>query len=175
MEFQIPIPALAYDPTQPDYSIVQRAWWDIINLCYEDDDTPMRLTLELRIMGDSNIIMAPQTGNKFGTASIEVLSIPDAVTDNEWVPFLQRVSDLWMGYKDANGALLNVRPHWAKEWEGIDMRGMPARQYMKEVAYKEAIPEFKRVLGEIGATQGWGLEDLKSRFSNQLWDYMVYS
>ena len=76
MEFQIPIPALASDPTQPDYSIVQRAWWDIINLCYEDDDTPMRLTLELRIMGDSNIIMAPQNGNTFGTASIEVISIP---------------------------------------------------------------------------------------------------
>lgn len=116
MEFQIPIPALASDPTQPDYSIVQRAWWDIINLCYEDDDTPMRLTLELRIMGDSNIIMAPQNGNTFGTASIEVISIPDAVTDNEWVPFLQRVADLWLGYRDAHGDLLNVRPHWAKEW-----------------------------------------------------------
>lgn len=83
MEFQIPIPALASDPTQPDYSIVQRAWWDIINLCYAEDDTPMRLTLELRIMGDSKLIMAPQHGNTFGTASIEVISIPDAVSDNE--------------------------------------------------------------------------------------------
>ena len=116
LEFQIPIPSLATDATQPDYSIVQRAWWDIINLCYEDDDTPMRLTMELRIMGDSNLIMAPQRGNKHGTASIEVLSVPDAVSDDEWVPFLQKVADLWMGYKDAEGVELNVRPHWAKEW-----------------------------------------------------------
>jgi hypothetical protein len=116
LEFQIPIPSLASDPTKPDYSIVQRAWWDIINLCYEDDDCPMRLTMELRIMGDSNLIMAPQNGNIHGTASIEVLSVPDAVSDDVWGPFLQRVADLWLGYKDAEGKLLNVRPHWAKEW-----------------------------------------------------------
>ncbi len=175
MEFQIPIPALASDPTQPDYSIVQRAWWDIINLCYEDDDTPMRLTLELRIMGDSNIIMAPQNGNTFGTASIEVISIPDAVTDNEWIPFLQRVTDLWMSYRDSHGVLLNVRPHWAKEWESVNMRGKPARQYLKEDAYRDAIPLFRETLKEIGEGQGWGLEDIKRRFSNELWDYMIYS
>ncbi|XMA19599.1 hypothetical protein WAI453_012390 [Rhynchosporium graminicola] len=174
MEFQIPIPALASDPTQPDYSVVQRAWWDVINLCYEDDDTPMRLTMELRIMGDSNIILAPQRGNKFGTASIEVLSIPDAVTDNEWQPFLQRVSDLWMSYKDSHGALLNVRPHWAKEWDGINMRGKPSRQYLKEVAYKDEIPEFKKVLGEIGQGQGWSLDDLQKRFSNHLLDSLIF-
>jgi hypothetical protein len=116
LEFQIPIPSLATNPSLPDYSIVRRAWWDIINLCYEDDATPMRLALELRIMGDSEMIMAPQRGNKHGTASIEVLSVPDAVSEEVWVPFLQRVCDLWMGYRDSNGVLLDVRPHWAKEW-----------------------------------------------------------
>ena len=116
LEFQIPIPGKASDPSQPDYTVVQRAWWDVINLCYEDDSCPMRLTMELRIMGDSKLLMAPQNGNTHGTASIEVLSIPDAVSDNEWIPFLQRVADLWLSYKDSNGALLNVRPHWAKEW-----------------------------------------------------------
>jgi hypothetical protein len=175
MEFQIPIPALASDPTQPDYSIVQRAWWDIINLCYESDSCPMRLTLELRIMADSNLIMAPQSGNSFGTASIEVISIPDVVADDEWVPFLQKVADLWMGYKDSQGNLLNVRPHWAKEWESIELRGKPARQYLKEVAYKDAIPRFRSVLEKIGRSQGWGLQDIQERFSNELWDYMIYS
>jgi hypothetical protein len=69
--------------------------------------------MELRIMGDSKIIMAPQTGNVHGTASLEVLSILDVVSDDdEWAPFLQRVVDLWFG----DGVLLNVRPHWAKEW-----------------------------------------------------------
>jgi hypothetical protein len=72
--------------------------------------------MELRIMGDSHLLMAPQRGNTHGTASIEVLSIPDAVSDDEWAPFLQRVADTWMSYRDSAGALLNVRPHWAKEW-----------------------------------------------------------
>jgi hypothetical protein len=67
-------------------------------------------------MGDSKLLLAPQYGNTHGTASIEVLSIPDVVSDGEWVPFLQKVVDLWSSYKDAGGELLNVRPHWAKEW-----------------------------------------------------------
>lgn len=115
LEFQIPIPAKK-GKDEPDFDVVRKAWWDIINLCYKDDDCPMRLTLEMRIMGGSDLIMAPQHGNRWGTASIEVLSIMDAVGDNEWLPFLQRVADLWLSYKDADGALLNVRPHWAKEW-----------------------------------------------------------
>ena len=62
------------------------------------------------------MIMAPQNGNVHGTASIEVLSVPDAVSDDVWGPFLQKVADLWLGYRDGRGQLLNVRPHWAKEW-----------------------------------------------------------
>ncbi|KUJ24026.1 uncharacterized protein LY89DRAFT_572706 [Mollisia scopiformis] len=173
LEFQIPIPG--GKDGKPDFDVVRRAWWDIIKLCYEDDDCPMRLTMEMRIMGDSNLIMAPQSGNRWGTASIEVLSIMDAVGDDEWVPFLQQVADLWLSYRDQEGALLNVRPHWAKEWESINMRGLPARQYLKEQAYKDAIPEFKSVLADIGKGQGWELKDIQARFSNELWDYMIYS
>ncbi|KAM3086661.1 hypothetical protein ACMFMG_000787 [Clarireedia jacksonii] len=184
LEFQIPIPLLpssASSPSgpRPDYSIVRRAWWDIISLCYRDSSTPMRLTLELRIMGDSNLLLAPQRGNTWGTASIEVLSIPDAVTDDEWLPFLQEVVDLWAGYKGVmkvggEEVDLDVRPHWAKEWDQVKIRGKDAKEYLRDVAYKEAIPEFRAVLGEIGEQQGWGLRDLKSRFSNELWDYMVF-
>jgi hypothetical protein len=114
MEFQIPIPVNA--DSKPDLSIVQRAWWDAINLVYEDAESPMRVTLELRIVGSSNLIMSAQHGNDdYGTACIEVLSIPDVVTDAEWEPFLQRVADKWMSYMH-EGETLNVRPHWAKEW-----------------------------------------------------------
>ncbi|KAM0141342.1 hypothetical protein ACHAP3_002204 [Botrytis cinerea] len=177
LEFQIPIPCLPN--ATPDYTIVRRAWWDIINLCYRDSETPMRLTLELRIMGDSNLIMAPQRGNRWGTASIEILSVPDAVRDEEWLPFCQEVVDLWAGYKgrmsvDGEERLLNVRPHWAKEWEGVKIRGRKAREYVREVGYREEVGEFRAVLGEIGREQGWGLEDLKGRFSNELWDYVVF-
>ena len=55
------------------------------------------------------------------------------------------------------------------------MRGKPARQYLKEDAYRDAIPLFRETLKEIGEGQGWGLEDIKRRFSNELWDYMIYS
>jgi len=55
------------------------------------------------------------------------------------------------------------------------MRGKPAREYLRTVAYKDAIPEFKSVLKDIGQSQGWGLEDIQKRFSNELWDYMIYT
>jgi hypothetical protein len=59
--------------------------------------------------------------------------------------------------------------------ESINMRGKPARQYLKEDAYKDAIPKFKATLADIGQQQGWDLNDLQKRFSNELWDYMIYS
>jgi hypothetical protein len=88
MEFQTPLPPSVHDPTKPDLTNVRRAWWDIINLVYDTSDkaddpsSPMRLALELRIMGGSDVILAPQYGN-LGTASIEVLTVPDTVTDGE--------------------------------------------------------------------------------------------
>lgn len=95
---------------------MQQAWWDAIAIVYEDKTAPMRIALEMRIMADSNIIMAPQTNNSFGTASIEVLTTMPAVAEKVWVPFAQSVADKWMSYKTADGQKLNTRPHWAKEW-----------------------------------------------------------
>jgi hypothetical protein len=176
IEFQIPIPPRKDDPTKPDFSVVQRAWWDVIKLVYkeaedkDDPSSPMRLTLELRIMGSSDVIMAPQRGNKLGTASIEVLTIPDAVTDDEWTDFVQQVTNIWMSYGDG----LNVRPHWAKEWEGLQFKGQDAREYLKNVAYPKQIAEFRTALERIGEPHGWGLDQLRSRFSNELWDKIVF-
>ncbi|RAL63059.1 hypothetical protein DID88_004144 [Monilinia fructigena] len=97
LEFQIPIPCLP-DAT-PDYKPIRRAWWDIIQLCYRDSETPMRLTLELRIMADSDLILAPQRGT-------------------------------------AGARRGGVGGDWGE--------------------------------------QGWGLGELKERFSNELWDYLVF-
>ena len=99
MEFEIPIPPRADDPTRPDWSICQRAWWDVIRNVYERADAPMRVALEMRIMGGSNITMAPQHGNRFGTCSIEIL------TNLRTPPvsgsaFMQDIANLWMSYKD---------------------------------------------------------------------------
>lgn len=97
--------------------MVQRAWWDAITLVYEDmrKTGAMRLVLEMRIMSSSDVIMAPQTGNKFGTASIEILTNLAAGEDGSWRPFVQKIVDAWTSY-EVNGKKLNVRPHWAKEW-----------------------------------------------------------
>lgn len=115
IEVQIPIPPRADDPTKPDWGVVQKAWWDAITAVYADKTAPMRIALEMRIMADSDAIMAPQKGNSFGTASIEVLTTMPAVADGVWKPFAQEVANKWMSYT-YNGKLLNTRPHWAKEW-----------------------------------------------------------
>ncbi|KAL3472464.1 hypothetical protein BJX99DRAFT_262252 [Aspergillus californicus] len=175
-EFEIQIPPRKDDPTKPDFSIVQRAWWDVIKLVYNDaedkDDpsSPMRVTLELRIMGGSDVLMAPQRGNNLGTASIEVLTIPDAVADNEWINFIQKVCELWMSYGDE----LNVRPRWAKEWDGLQLNGQDARTYLKNEAYPKQIKDFRTALEKIGWPHGWGLAELRSRFSNELWDKIIF-
>ena len=199
MEFQIPIPN---KDGKPDFSVVQKAWWDVINLVYDiagntasesflkslfrtltrkdkDKHTPMRLTLELRIMGGSNLIMAPQAGNNL-TASIEVLTVPDAQHDGEWVSFMQAVCDRWMSYTDDSKETpmrLNARPHWAKEWDSLKMgpEKVDARTFLREESYREPILKFKETLGDIGRGQGWSLEDLRKRFSNGMWDQIVYS
>lgn len=115
MELQIPIPARADDATKADWGVVQKAWWDAIQAVYEDPTAPMRIALEMRITGASDMIMAAQTNNSFGTASIEILTTMPAVAEDVWEPFAQKITDLWTSYQ-ANGQLLNVRPHWAKEW-----------------------------------------------------------
>ena len=75
----------------------------------------MRMPLEMRIMGGSDVTMAPQARNTLGTCSIEILTLQTC--KDIWIPFAQEVLDLWMDYKDPDtGKLLNIRPHWAKEW-----------------------------------------------------------
>ena len=59
--------------------------------------------------------------------------------------------------------------------EGLKADGVPIRQYLKETAYKDAIVDFKTELASIGKGQGWTLDDIQKRFSNELWDEIVYS
>ena len=58
--------------------------------------------------------------------------------------------------------------------EGLKLGGIPAREYLKTVAYKNEIPEFRDTLKKIGEAQGWGLADIKKLFSNELWDELVF-
>jgi len=179
MEWEIPIPAKADDPNSPDWSICQKAWWAVISAVYnrynaDSHDVPMQLTLEMRIMGDSDVTMAPQYGNKFGTCSIEVLTILTTPKDT-WQDFLQEVTDAWTALKGPNGETLNARPHWAKQWQNLTVNDMDIVDYLKNVAYKDRLPEFKAGLQAIATEQGFTLQDLQDRFSNPLFDQLFES
>lgn len=120
-EVEIPIPSVAGDATHTkrDWTAVQRAWWDGICAMYVDStNVSARIALEMRVMADSSVVMAPQRGNTLGTASIEVITNMPAVEDKKkiWDGFKQTVANVWTGYKGPDGEKLNVRPHWAKEW-----------------------------------------------------------
>ena len=158
-----------------DYQPVQRAWWDAVLLTYKHRKTcPMRMPLEMRIMGDSDVILAPQRGNKHGTCSIEVLTLHNA---NEiWPAFAQDVLDHWMALEDPNekGKKLRTRPHWAKEWHNMIVDGEPWPDRLKNQDYKDEIAEFLSVLADIGKEAGFTLEDLKARFSNDCFDKMFF-
>lgn len=167
MELEIPIPPRADDPSKPDWSICQQAWWDVIAAIYAREDAPMRIALEMRIMGGSNITMAPQYGNSLGTCSIEVLTNLN-VDPKEWLAFMQEIADKWTSYKDPAGNRLNVRPHWAKQWQGLEIHGTPVNQYLREIAYQDQIPAFKASLQAVADAGGYSLADLQRLFSNPL-------
>lgn len=136
----------------------------------------MRLALEMRLTGSSEITLAPQRNNPLGTVSIEVLTIP-TTPEKDWISFKQDIIDLWTNYRDTNhpDRLLNARPHWAKEWQGLKVRGMDVVQYLKTVAYKEQIPEFVQLLRTVTAANGGSLEANRERFSNPLLEQLFFS
>ncbi|KAF8594751.1 hypothetical protein BDV93DRAFT_577501 [Ceratobasidium sp. AG-I] len=173
-EWEIPISESAKSPGKRNYEQVQQAWWDGIKTFYDRKDVPMRLTLEMRLTGGSQVILAPQRGNNLGTISIEVLSTLNT-PEQDWASFLQEVADKWTNYRDKNGALLNARPHWAKQWKGLTVRGQPIETYLKETAYKEAIPEFKETLAAIAHARGTTLDEMRERFGNPLLEKLFFT
>ncbi|KIK62943.1 hypothetical protein GYMLUDRAFT_163790 [Collybiopsis luxurians FD-317 M1] len=172
-EWEIPIPAAKGGATR-DYTVIQRAWWDGITAFYKNLDVcPMRVTLEMRLTGSSNVLMAPQQHNDFGTCSIEVLTTLNP-TQSEWKDFKQQVLDMWASYTDASGKPLNIRPHWAKEWQGLQVRGKDVIEYLREDAYQEEIKEFVDMLSSITSNRGSSLSETRARFSNPLLEQLIF-
>ncbi|KAM0542978.1 hypothetical protein ACHAPJ_012535 [Fusarium lateritium] len=175
IEVEMPLVAKKGGPAGAiDYAPVQQAWWDAILLTYKNSDKcPMRMPLEMRIMGGSDVIMAPQRGNTLGTCSIEVLTLYSA--RNIWQPFAQSVLDRWMALKDpSTGERLKTRPHWAKEWYNYNVDGKPWIERLKSVDYKDERQEFLQTLAAIGKEANWSLRDLQARFSNDLFDKFFF-
>lgn len=161
-------------PNDPiDWSLVQKAWWDAILAAYAHKDTcPQRMPLEMRITGSSNVVMAPFRGHTLGTCSIEVLTLQNM--EAEWTPYAQYVIDKWMELKDNQGKYLETRPHWAKEWSTMTVRGRPMIEYVKD-SYRDAIAEFRETMGRIAEKQGWDLKEAQQRFSNELFDEIFFT
>ena len=140
---------------------------------YANPDAPVRVALEMRMTGNSNVWLAPQRGNTNGTASIEVLTT--LTTPPEvWKQFQQAIANKWTSYKDEKGNYLNVRPHWAKQWEGLTVRGKDIKQYLKEDAYKEAFPAFRQTFESIVTSRGGTVEETRARFGNDMMNDLLF-
>ena len=126
----------------------------------------------MRLTGGSSILLAPQRGNE-STASIEVFTTlttpPDA-----WKSFRQLMVDHWTSYKDDKGEFLNARPHWAKHWWDLEVRGEPIQSYVKETAYKEAFTEFRALFTKIVESRGGSVEDTRKMFNTELMGRLIF-
>ncbi|KAF4500718.1 Heterokaryon incompatibility 6, OR allele [Fusarium agapanthi] len=169
LEVEMALDSKKGKPNERDYTNVRRAWWDVIKTCYANAKTsPMRMPMEMRIMGSSDVTLAPQRGNKLGTCAIGILTL-EAVSDI-WVPYAQQVLDKWTSYKTNDGKPVVVKPHWAKEWYMYKVGGKPWVEKLVKEDYKEEIAEFQTLMGAIGKKHGWTLEDIKRTFSNDVLD-----
>lgn len=175
-DVEIEIPILLKEDGQPDWTICQKAWWDAIYIIYnhleETGTLPVNLTLEMRIMGGSEITMAAQQGNQY-TCSIEVLSTI-VVPHEEWKMLAEKIIARWISYKDPENNPLPIRTHWAKEWVGLDFNGVDAKTFVRQ-SYQRAIPKFKQQLSDIALAGGYSLDDIQKRFSNSLWDEIIFN
>lgn len=200
MEIEIPIPDIG-ETGIADWSICQKAWWAVIESVYSEKNMkyfPMRTTLEMRIMGGSDVLLAPQYQNK-RTCSIEILT-PIAVNEKRWNAFLQEILDKWSQLKDSNGNYLNIRPHWAKrfnhlninrekawcnEWNAEQTRvlqsyvnassiiSLPMDVYLKHIAYPQQVKDFMNQLDAICRVGGYEIKDILNRFSNPFFDNLL--
>ena len=182
-EFEIPIPLNKEDNL--DWNVVQKAWWLTIQLAYQYKTTsPINLTIEMRIMGGSNITLAPQNGH-LATCSIEILSVNDNLSETDWKNIKQEFFNRLLTLTDFKGNYLIVKPHWAKEWQGLSYLkpninyNNPSGKisminYLKDIVYPKHLETFREDLSSITNTQNITLEDLQNRFSNSLFNNLVF-
>ncbi|KZT00933.1 uncharacterized protein LAESUDRAFT_739389 [Laetiporus sulphureus 93-53] len=172
-EWEIPIPS---QNGERHYETIQRAWWDGISAMYARiHDAPARVALEMRLTGQSSVLLAPQRGNASGTVSIEVLTTL-ASPQSEWASFCQEVTDRWTSYdtKGEDGRTMNPRPHWAKQWSGLLVRGKPIEQYIREDAYGDAFAEFRGAFQNIVQKRGGTVNETLARFGNQTLQGLIF-
>ncbi|KIW83347.1 hypothetical protein Z517_02592 [Fonsecaea pedrosoi CBS 271.37] len=161
-----------------DLTLVQQAWWDAILSCYAAIKTcPQRMPLEMRIMAGSQVTLAPQRGHALGTCAIEILSLHNVA--DIWPAYAQKVLDKWTSYKDHEGKMIPVRAHWAKEWYGYTVHGRRWEEIFRgeesqNGGFKNEIAEWRGLVGRLATRDGWKIQDARSRFGNELLDWMFW-
>jgi len=165
IEAMIPIPDDGEG--NPDFTICQRAWWDLICLMYDyrynKNYNPVQVTIEMRLLADSDMYLAPENGNTHGTCGIE-FSTTGHANQEAWHEFCQRVCDIWYNYKDRDGNYLKVRPHYAKDFDFLTVRGTPILEYLRDIN-RPQYDKFKQQASLVASAGGYARSDL-SMFSN---------
>lgn len=166
IELEIEIPARG-DGT-PDFTIVQRAWWAGIRAIYaarERGIAPVRVALEMRIIGGSDSCLSTQRGATSGMCSIEVLTNTITPAD-EWTAFMQEITDAWAAVVNpATGQPLRILPHWAKQWPAR-IRGIPTQQHI-QAELAPGVKQFKEELDKIAANGGYTKNEMFRMFGNR--------
>ncbi|KAJ9610462.1 hypothetical protein H2200_005239 [Cladophialophora chaetospira] len=168
----------ANSPQEIDFTLVQRAWWDAILAAYAAIKTcPQRMPLEMRIMADSKVTLAPQRGHTLGTCAIEILTLHNVA--DIWPAYAQGVLDKWTGYKDAEGQPVPVRPHWAKEWYGYTVKGQRWEEVLRDEesqngGFKNEIAEWRGLVGRLASRDGWTTMDARRRYGNETLDWLFW-
>ena len=134
----------------------------------------MLAALEMRLTGGLDTLLAAQQGNR-STLSIEVFTILTTLED-DWRTFRQQVVDHWTSYKPlSTGEYINARPHWAKQWWDLEVRGKPIEEYLKDEAYKVAFAKFREAMEGIVTKRGGTVEEARSRFRNDLLKRLIWN
>jgi len=166
-ELIVPLPLL--EDGSYDWRIVQEVVYDIKRV--HDDFVsrglhPVDYAFEARIMAGSDIKMSAQYGNQASLA-IEVAS-SDLVPQHIWDEFKNALANNWRSYKDKDGNVLNVRPHWAKEFP-LEVGGQDIYDYMRE-SYKDQIPMFVEGVNSIMSRHNGNLTNTLNMFSTKYLD-----
>lgn len=156
----------------PDWSIVSQAWWDAVDLIEKSEKDgvfAVDMALELRVMGGSNVLMAPQFGNKHGTLAIEPVSTR-IVHKEVWEDFKEELAKVWMNYKDYDGTPLLSRVHWAKESpRSVTIDGVKhdTIEYWQKI-YGQNMTQFFTILDSL--SEDVSIQDIFNLFSNKYLD-----
>lgn len=173
VEVLIPIPWCS-STHSPDWSVCQRAWWDAIEVVYRykaKRQFPLRTALEMRLVGPSQISVAPEFNNPHGTCSIEVVTFLDT-DETLWQTFTQDLVNVWSTYEDETHRPLLLRCHWAKGWDHLSVGGQPYLDYYRR-HFGSCIDDLRRGLAAIAARGGYPSEEAQRLFGNETLDRLM--